>query len=296
MQAFHELPGLGRRGLRETAAGSTDVRVRQVLAESGLSEQEESIKLSLQPMGGEEMSKMWTAFQAQYRPSVAYHASVVLIRSTRPAVSPLPVREPRLHVRTLRRPRIDAVSPQSVVAGDTLTLAGSGLRAETVRVLFGDVASPALLMVSEERIDATVPDGLRAGVNTVRVDQPIDVSAGGPPDLRRGVDSNAVAFMLAPRMVDPVPASAVRGSVLALTVDPLVERRQRAELLLGSTAIAREAPEGEAEATATLRFEIPAAFAVAPHLLRIRVDGAESPLDVDGEGRYAGPQLTVTAA
>jgi Pvc16 N-terminal domain len=37
------------------------------------------------------MSKLWTAFQAPYRISMAYQVDVVLIESTRPAQTPLPV-------------------------------------------------------------------------------------------------------------------------------------------------------------------------------------------------------------
>ena len=42
-------------------------------------------------MSTEEISRLWTAFQTNYRLSTAYEASVVLIDSTRPAPSPLPV-------------------------------------------------------------------------------------------------------------------------------------------------------------------------------------------------------------
>jgi len=294
MQAFHEQPGLGRRGIRDAAVASTDSRVRQVLSGSELAEQEEWIKLSLQPMGAEEMSKMWTAFQAQYYPSVAYRASVAIIRSELEALAPLPVREARVHVPTLRRPHVDAVRPQILTAGSTLTLVGSGLAADSVQVLFGDLPSPRLPLVTDPRIDAVLPAGLRSGVNTARVDQPIDVKPGPEVDLRRGTDSNAVAFMLAPRIASH-PVSVARGSRLTLTVEPAVGRGQRVDLLLGTTSLRWHPPDGTWETTATLGFEIPAGFPAGDHLLRIRVDRAESALDADSEGRYVGPLLTVAA-
>ena len=42
-------------------------------------------------MSSDEMSKLWSAIQSHYRPSAAYHVSVVLIEGNGPRVSPLPV-------------------------------------------------------------------------------------------------------------------------------------------------------------------------------------------------------------
>ena len=42
-------------------------------------------------MNSEEMSRLWSALQAHYRPTAAFQVSVVLIQPQRPATSPLPV-------------------------------------------------------------------------------------------------------------------------------------------------------------------------------------------------------------
>ncbi len=49
------------------------------------------MRITLQPLSVEEISKLWTAFQTQFRTSVSYQVSVVLIESQRPAKTPLPV-------------------------------------------------------------------------------------------------------------------------------------------------------------------------------------------------------------
>ena len=60
-----------------------------------------------------------------------------------------------------------------------------------------------------------------------------------------------------------------------------------------------ERPVGAPPAT-TLGFPIPSTFPTGDFLLRLRVDGAESPLDVDTDpasptfNQYTGPEVTIT--
>jgi hypothetical protein len=65
--------------------------IRAALGGNDLYEQVERVRISPQPLTIEEISKLWTAFQTQYRISAAYRAEVVLIESRRPARSALPV-------------------------------------------------------------------------------------------------------------------------------------------------------------------------------------------------------------
>ena len=58
---------------------------------SDLDRQLERIRITLQPLTLEEISKLWTGFATQYRLSAAYEVAVALIESTRPARTPLPV-------------------------------------------------------------------------------------------------------------------------------------------------------------------------------------------------------------
>src|SRR5205807_232817 len=65
--------------------------VYQALQSTGLADQIEQIRIAPVTMNLEELSKLWTALQSNYRPSVAYQITVVLIETNRPRYSPLPV-------------------------------------------------------------------------------------------------------------------------------------------------------------------------------------------------------------
>jgi hypothetical protein len=55
---------------------------RAVLSKSTLADQVEQISISPEFMSTEELSRMWSALQASYRPSVAYKVSAALIRAS----------------------------------------------------------------------------------------------------------------------------------------------------------------------------------------------------------------------
>jgi hypothetical protein len=98
MQLLHEYPGLSRQQLR-TALGNPAPPVDGTLLPGpfgtmsavDLAEPVELIKITPQYLSGEDLSKLWTAMQARYRPSMAYLVSVVLIQGTGAAKSALPV-------------------------------------------------------------------------------------------------------------------------------------------------------------------------------------------------------------
>ena len=61
------------------------------LVEYDLYDQVERVRITSQPLSMDELSKLWTTFQTQYRISAAYEVAVVLIESTRPTKVPVPV-------------------------------------------------------------------------------------------------------------------------------------------------------------------------------------------------------------
>ena len=96
MQLLHELPVLDRQAITTALNPSPAVSAAlpptlQALASCGLAEQLEQIKLTPEHLSPDEMSKLWTAVQAHYRPTTAYMASVVLIESTQPVQMSPPV-------------------------------------------------------------------------------------------------------------------------------------------------------------------------------------------------------------
>jgi hypothetical protein len=96
MQLLHENPVLGREAIRTAlnpspVSGALLPSVYQALRSADLAEQVEMLKITPSAMNAEEMSRLWSALQAPYRPTAAFQVSVVLIEPQGPAISPLPV-------------------------------------------------------------------------------------------------------------------------------------------------------------------------------------------------------------
>ena len=83
MQLLHMVPVLTRQQIED--------RLPPALQASRLAAQVEMVKLTQESPSTEELSKLWAAFQARYRPTAAYRASVVLIESQSAGRAPLPV-------------------------------------------------------------------------------------------------------------------------------------------------------------------------------------------------------------
>ncbi|MGQ0568673.1 MAG: DUF4255 domain-containing protein, partial [Armatimonadota bacterium] len=210
MQVLHESPVLARDAIRQSLAPPSPLPGTPLpggpLSASDLADQVELIKITPHSLTTEELSRLWSALQAHYRPTAAYQASVVLIQSRRSTQSALPVRGRNVYVIPFQHAHIDAIESaagagQPIVAGTTLVILGRNLRGEVTRVLtMGAEVIPA--DVSGERI--TVPlsvppipaDLLRAGVQGVQVIHRILM--GTPPTEHRGFGSNVVAFVLHP--------------------------------------------------------------------------------------------------
>ena len=79
MSILHDHPVLGAK------------EIKDALAASDLQDQIERVRITPQSISSDEMSKLWTAFQAPYRISMAYEVDVILIESMRPSQTPLPV-------------------------------------------------------------------------------------------------------------------------------------------------------------------------------------------------------------
>lgn len=92
MQLLHEVPVLDREAIRRAIAapspvlsGTTQPPVTalptslKLLSGSELAEQVEQIKITPEILSVEDLSKLWAAFGAKYRPTAAYKVTVVLI-------------------------------------------------------------------------------------------------------------------------------------------------------------------------------------------------------------------------
>jgi len=302
MSILHDHPLLGAAEIRSATIND--------LTTSNLHEQVERVRITLQPLTLDEMSKLWSPFQTQYRLSTAYQVAVVLIESTRPVKSPLPVLSRGQDDRgvtsvtgglpTLEEVRVpfsgvfvDDVrlsrSLPSAQLGDQIALIGQGFAGDNVRVTFrhqritGIVQEVQPLTVSDDRIIVQLPapgdptDSAAptktwpAGFYTAFV----TVSRAGEP----GRDSNQIAFSLAPTITLAPKAAAAGDIALTVTCAPLVRPEQRVSLLFRDGEMI--APE-RADLTNSLTFNLKAVPLSEPsgYVVRLRVDGVDSlPLD-----------------
>jgi Pvc16 N-terminal domain len=288
----------------------------QPIAFVDLADQIESVRFSAVPMGEDDISKLWSAFHTSHRLSVVYEASAVLVERTRTTTAGPPVRRALVTAATLRRPSIEAVSPQFVRAGQTIEISGRNLRGDGLRVRFpiGPRAPQQGDTVSDTRIEMALPSGLSAGVTAVQVLH--QAMLGDPPAAHRGFESNLAATVLIPEIVSfgppgpakpfpPPPAAPLpnqpqtptgtiavnAGTDFTLTVNPQVGREHRVELLLTSLDPARREsggtraiavpprPATDPPSSATLKLQVPQGTPAGNYLIQLRVDGAESELE-----------------
>jgi len=340
MQLLHETPVLTRAAIRTALAPPTPVpaggdlpAAMRNLFTSELAEQVEQIKIVPQSLSTEEISRMWAAFQARYRPTTAYQVSVVLIESRRATRSALPVRQRNLYVVPFRQPVIERIlsqpkagdpilpeNEQPILAGYNLVIAGRQLRGDDTLVNVGGIpVTPAGTDVSEAQIVIPLPAGLQAGAQGVQVIH--RRLMGSPPAPHRGVESNLAAFVLRPSITAPVGVSNVqtaadgtRSADVDITLDPPVGVAQRVVLLLNEFQAAPASPPARAAraysfiAPPRLSLQSPPANLPPPqssisvpisgvrpgaYLVRAQVDGAESPLGANALGLFDSPQVTI---
>lgn len=93
MQILHETPILAREEIRRAlssiapSAGSALPPAYQAIAAANPGEAFEEVHISPEFLNAEETSKLWSALQARYRPSLTYKVSAVLIEADRHAAS-----------------------------------------------------------------------------------------------------------------------------------------------------------------------------------------------------------------
>ena len=330
MQLLHETPVLPRDAIR-TALGPSPPGVGGPpvtggilpigpLSASDLADQVEQIKISPQNLNTEEMSKLWTATLAHYRPTAAYHVSVVLIESKRSTRSALPVRSRNVYVLPFDQPVIEQVvsgasanADPRIALSSTLVLIGRKLKGPVTLVRLGDLelppppSPPPVLDISDTRI--SFPLGLlttlQAGVQTVQVIHQIPM--GQPEVAHRGFESNAAAFMLHPTItvaIGNITSTVVNtDTIFSATVTaafvPNVGRTQRVMLLLNefsapgtrpSRAYSFPAPTTNGITDPIQKDTDSIAFSISgvlggDYLVRVQVDGAESLLAQNAAGQ-----------
>jgi hypothetical protein len=250
------------------------------------------------------MSKLWTAAQAHYRPTVAYQVSVVLIESIEPIRAPLPVLtrgRPALGAR--RDPGIEAgpglIPPVPTIKtvllssdeptagpGETVELLGHHLngtdhsvrlsndRLEVERTL---AATANLDEQGQTRLQFVIPAEPAADPET---DFPVGVyridAHFWPPGETNPRATNRLAVILAPSITklprDPVHLNPQGTANFTIEVAPAVRSGQSVLLILGQHAYA---PEHFKQSVSELHFAI-SGVPIGDHLVRLRIEGIDS--------------------
>ena len=306
-RTLHALPVLTRQKIRDT------IDHTPFLNGSNLDEQVELVKFTPLPLSLEELSKLWSVFfQTPYSLSVAYQGTVVLIESGEEPEAPLPVLERNLYGAPLRQPVVERVVSQAgvdrpIVAESAVILRGQRLHGGVTEVRVGalDPLEPAPEDVSESQIELTLPAGLRAGVQGVQVIHSLEI--GTPAVPHRVFESNVAAFVLHPIIKKKANGeyeievtnlqgggNDPRSADLTVKLSPQIGTNQRVmlELLSDQTVAHLFAAAPLAADSDEITFPITGVTA-GTYLVRVRVDGAESPLDRDEDNQPIAPRVTI---
>lgn len=323
VRTLNARPLLTRPEIEHMVAAAAAENPAHPLALSDLAEQPETVRLSPLPLTLDELSSLWSSFfQSPYRLSVAYEACVVVLTADEQPTRALPVQKRALFSTTITRPSVSRVVAKDAPSGPihpgtAVVVTGTQLQGDelTVVALGGVEVTPATTQVSGNRIEVDIPDDVRAGVNALRILHRRQM--GEPPTLRLTAQSAISPVVIQPRLLAPAPTAhdvqvdadtGLRSGAITVHVEPSVGDRQQVTVLLnaapggsaGSFVFEDERRDTDGQPELTSDLHVP--FAGVPagtYLLRVAVDGAETPLITDTtsgsptEGQYVGPTVVV---
>ena len=253
---------------------------------SDLDKQIERVRITLQPMSLEEISKLWTGLVTQYRLSVGYEVSVMLIDSTQAKKTPLPVLTRGAGDKGISSqaslippfPALDQIqfpnSQTSALLGDSLVLTGNHLDGTSVGLVFNHPLWSAPIEIAPQ------PGGTATQVTVIIPNSPATWPAGfytvslmvqRPTETYRRA-TNQLSFGLAPKITIAPPNAAGPNITYTVTCSPEVRPEQYAALLLGDQEIVAQPHTTQ---TASLSFQAQNLTA-GKYFVRLRVDGVDS--------------------
>ncbi len=292
MRILHENPVLTSDTIQNTVIANPEI------SGSDLAEQIEQVKITPMILNLEELTKLWSSFfQSNYRVSTAYEATVVLLDGTETPRPSLPVLGPQIVAMPFSAPVIQSLNPQVLESSPSpsLTINGMNLSGDQNSVGVSIDGMPVPLdptKISNVKISLLVPPTVTPGIKSVQVVKSV-VPPSGPPALPV-FKSNVVPFVLAPRITTSPPISVAPGGSLTISFTPNVGPGQQVDFLIGDYTISLPQSSPITSPVGQLTLQVPATIPPNTYLLRIRVDGAESLLTVDGTGKFAAPAVTVT--
>lgn len=274
--------------------------IADALPDNDLHAQIERVKITPLSLSVEELSKLWTAFQSNYRISAAYELAVVLIDSRRAARAPLPVLKRGADARgvlasTGAAAVLDAVelprSQPAIRLGEDLVLVGRRLESVDTVARLSHVRLPAAIELAPHADAGT--DRLR--LHLPALDDDADANATWTPGVYTvalrtqhpgspALISNELPFALSPRITIAPLAHAAGDVALTVACSPRIRDGQRVLLLFGDRSVLPETltQPADPQQPTELTFAIPEVPA-GTWTVRLRVDGADSiPVDFSG--------------
>lgn len=249
-------------------------------------DQVENVRITPQPLSLDEVSKVWAGFQTNYRLSMTYEVSVVLIESLRARRAALPVlrRGPEDRGATIDLgpyPMLDEIrrparARPGFQLGDRIELHGRNLLGETVtaRFVHADGSEVTLTTLEEgssnERLLFNLPDDAQAQTDWAPGFYGVTVEAGAAGESPRS--SNSLPLALSPHVTSVRLNRATPADTLTVVARPRIRSDQRVRVLLGEAGLPADPHPAE---TDTLTFPL-AGAAAGDHVVRLRVDGVDS--------------------
>jgi hypothetical protein len=267
--------------IAENAPAGSYLRVHNDLAQ-----QVERVRFTLESLNLEELSKLWAMFpQKQYELSIAVHGSVLLLEAPLTPVPRLPALRRGIYTGMPRPPALSAIAPLMTpltVAGARarVVLDGIGLRGDATRVQVADRDPVAPIAADDARVMAELPAGMRAGIHAARV-LVAHTFRSGDTSRRFELESNALPFVLEPRITTPSPLATSVGGMLTIDVEPAIAPRQQVRVMIGNYAIRWTSPvpgPGVPDEHASFTIALPPEIEAGDWPLRVEVDGAASTL------------------
>ncbi|WP_017327651.1 DUF4255 domain-containing protein [Synechococcus sp. PCC 7336] len=291
------------------------------LADSDLAHQLEEISVYPLDLSLDDLSKIWSVFfQTPYALSMAYKATVIIIEGDDPAQRALPVRDrPSLAaVPYPSQPVVDEVVSQAgrfapILADSRLSILGKQLQGPQTWVRIGDVEAvpttvePGKVVVSLASLER---DRLQAGVQNLKlVHRPAQQSNGSGTAAPALVESNVMPFVLCPQIIDlqvetvMAHGDDLRDGELTLQVDLALDPQQKVVLALNEWSVEHPVAylfeaKPRSGPTRSVEFALRDVKASA-YLVRLQVDGAASPLQVDRDSSsptynwFMGPKFDI---
>ncbi len=276
------------------------------LDQSDLSQQVQELQITPEDLTLEDLSKVWSVFfQTPYALSIAYKVMAVVIDGEDPAERALRVRERPIQgiAPFPSRPQVDRVLAEEgpyhpILPTTCLHIQGQHLKGTHTQIRLGhqevmpDLA-PQHLTDNQLRLPLSTIPTLRAGIQSLQVVHHRTANLGQAQAPTLGLSSNPVPFTLCP-VLQSVQVEDVTDhdgdtctARLRLTVSPTVGAGQGVMISLYEWSTQQPAsylievpprPHDADQLTALVRGIQPGTY-----LVRLIIDGAESPLDIDSD-------------